>query len=59
MAIVQKPTFLRNTNAKLIDTSHWSDFTYLSDQETMLNVRKTIEHNVVMNVKILFDQDIG
>ena len=36
--------------------SNWSDFTYLSDQERMLNVRKKIEHNVVMNVKILIDQ---
>jgi len=41
---------------KLIDTTSWRDFTYLSDQERMLNVRKKIEHNVVMNVKILIDQ---
>jgi len=27
----------------------------LSDQERMLNMRKKIEHNVVMNVKILID----
>jgi hypothetical protein len=44
---------------KLIDTSNWSDFTYLSDQERMLNVRKKIEHNVVMNVKRLIDKILG
>src|SRR5271163_1809732 len=43
MVIVRKPLLLRN----------WSDFTYLSDRDRMLNVRKKI---VVMNVKILIDQ---
>jgi hypothetical protein len=30
----------------------------LSDQERKLNVRKKIEHNVVINVKILIDANL-
>ena len=54
MVIGQKSLLLSLSQADRYEaTSNWSDFTYLSDRDRMLNVRKKI---VVMNVKILIDQ---
>jgi hypothetical protein len=57
LTIVQKPLLLSLSQKYKRETDryeqigNWSDFTYLLDQERMLNVGKKIEHNVVKNVK--------